>query len=304
MEERYFTSDDGHRIFIRIWEVENPIATVHINHGMAEHSLRYDAFAEYLNSFGFSVYAQDHRGHGYTKEEGETGWLAEKNGWKRIVDDAFLVDSKIMLIHPDTPHILFGHSMGSFVARTCLGLHSELYDAAIICGTGASQGIVGRIGKRIAEHRARKNGSRTADKLMQALAFGSYVKHFPGEGETGWLSKDKDEVRKYDADPLCGFVCSSQFYADLIEGSFAANDHALASRIRKDIPILIISGRDDPVGGYGKGVMKVYRMYRKLGIMNVTLRLFDGDRHEILNETDKDDVMKVISDFILSVIGD
>ena len=302
MEERYLIADDGHRIFLRVWKAEKQIATLHINHGMAEHSLRYQRFAEYLNGFGITVYAQDHRGHGYTLENDEKGWFAETGGWQRIVSDAWFVDELIMQENPDCAHVLFGHSMGSFVTRTCLQKHSESYDAVIICGTGASQGVVGHIGRRIALHRARKRGSKAVDPFMQTLAFGSFVRHFPGEGETGWLSKDREEVGKYDEDPLCGFVCSSQFYADLIEGSFTANDRTLASRIRKDIPMLIISGSDDPVGGYGKGVRKVYKMYKDAGIRDITLRLFEGDRHEILNETDKDDVMKTVSDFILEAI--
>ena len=302
MEERYLRADDGHRIFLRVWQAENPVATVHINHGMAEHSLRYGRFAEYLNGFGLTVYAQDHRGHGFTKEEDEKGWFAEKDGWKTICSDAWTVDKAITNDYPDLPHILFGHSMGSFVARTCLGEHSEAYAAVIICGTGASQGLVGRIGKRIAERHAARIGSRMPDQAMHRLAFGSFCRHFPGEGETAWLTKDTEEARKYEEDPLSGFVCSAQFYADLIEGSFTANSRKLASAIRKDIPMLIISGDEDPVGGYGKGVEKVCRLYRKAGLENVTLRLFKGDRHEILNETDRDDVMRTVSDFIMSVI--
>ncbi len=302
MEERYLTADDGHRIFLRVWEADDPIATVHINHGMAEHSLRYNAFAEHLNALGFSVYAQDHRGHGFTKEEDEKGWFAEEDGWKTICNDAWTVDKAITIDHPSIPHILFGHSMGSFVARTCLGYHSEAYAAVVICGTGASQGLVGRLGRKLASIRAKRYGSRMPDSVMQNLAFGSYVKHFPGEGETAWLSKDKEEVRKYDEDPLCGFLCSSQFYADLIEGSFTANSRKLASRIRKDIPMLIVSGDQDPVGGYGRGVEKVYRMYRKAGLENVSMQLFSNDRHELLNETDRDDVMRTISAFMLSVV--
>ena len=302
MEERYLTADDGHRIFLRVWTAENPVAVVHINHGMAEHSLRYDAFAKYLNSNGLTVYAQDHRGHGFTKEEDEKGWFAESDGWKRICRDAWFVDEYIIREYSHLPLILFGHSMGSFVARTCLADHSDSYKAAIICGTGGSQGLVGRIGHFIASRRARKDSGKMPDEFMQRLAFGSFAKHFPGEGETGWLSKDKEEVRKYNEDPLCGFVCSSQFYADLIEGSFTANNADRAAQIRKDIPLLIISGTNDPVGDYGKGVRKVYRMYKNAGIENITLRLFDKDRHEILNETDRDDVMKCILAFIRSVL--
>ena len=302
MEERYLRSDDGHRLFLRVWKADNTIATVHINHGMAEHSLRYGAFAEYLNGLGFTVYAQDHRGHGFTKEEDEKGWFSESGGWKSVTEDALAVDRLIESEYPGVPHFLFGHSMGSFIARTCLGLHSEYYAAAVICGTGGSQGIAGKAGRRIALYRARKYGSRMPDPFMNRLAFGSYVKHFPGEGDTAWLSRDREEVRKYDEDPLCGFTCSSGFFADLIEGSFTANSPELARRIRKDIPLFIISGTDDPVGDYGRGVEKVFRLYKKAGIENVSMRLFQGARHELLNETDRDEVMRTISDFLLGVM--
>ena len=302
MEERFIKAADGHRLFLRVWPCNDPIGVVHINHGMAEHSLRYDDFARELNRYGFSVYAQDHRGHGKTIENDEKGWFAEKGGWSLVADDAAVVDRLAMSENPGLPLILFGHSMGSFVARTCLNRHSEYYAAAVICGTGASQGIVGAFGRKLASLRARIRGSRTKDRFMQTLAFGSYLSHFPGEGKTAWLSKDKDMVSRYDGDPLCGFVCSSQFYADLIEGSFTANDRKAAQRIRKDLPMLIISGKDDPVGGYGKGVEKVYRMYKDAGLENVTLRLLENDRHEILNETDRDEVMKTMIEFMIKAV--
>ena len=302
METRYLRSDDGHRIFIRIWKNENPVATVHINHGMAEHSQRYSLFAEYLVSLGFSVYAQDHRGHGYTKEDGETGWFAESNGWRRVVSDAILVDSLITEENPGIPHFVFGHSMGSFVTRICLNLNSSAYDGACICGTGASQGIVGRIGLHLARKRAAKYGSKAEDRLLDSLAFGNYTKHFPKEGKIAWLTKDKEERKKYEEDPLCGFLCTSSFYADLITLSFAANDPEACLSIRKDLPLMLISGDQDPVGDYGKGVEKVWRMYRQAGIENVALQLFKNDRHELLNETDKEDVMKCISDFFLGIM--
>ena len=304
MEERYLTSDDGHRIFLRVWNAEKVRATVHINHGMAEHSARYDELALRLNAAGCTVYAQDHRGHGHTKEEDEKGWFAERGGWKRVSDDAWAVDEAIEQEHPGIPHMLFGHSMGSFIARTCLALHSEAYAAVIICGTGASQGIAGSLGKRIAERHARRFGSRMPDPAMEKLAFGSYARHFPGEGAFGWLSRNREEVRKYEEDPLCGFTCSSRFYADLIEGSATANSRKLAAGIRKDIPMLLISGEDDPVGGYGRGVRKVERLYRKAGLKDVRMRLFPSDRHEILNELDKDDVIACMIGFIDSVLGE
>ena len=302
MDQRSLVLGDGHDLFYRVWDVQDAKATLHINHGMAEHSLRYSRFASYLNSIGIAVYAQDHRGHGYTKEENEKGWFAEHDGWKSVVDDSWELDKVISNDHPDLPHILFGHSMGSFIARIVLSEHSSAFDAAVFCGTGASQGLIGKFGRLIAGRNAKKYGSRMPDPVFENIAFGSYVRHFPGEGRFGWLSKDRTEVEKYENDPLCGFTCSSGFYIDLLTLIEKANDKAAAGGIRKDIPVMVISGDADPVGNYGKGVRKVASMYRKAGIEDVRLVLFPDDRHEILNETDRDVVEKTIGAFILEVV--
>ena len=296
MEERTLTLQDGHPLFFRVWNADDAKATLHILHGMAEHSARYDRFARYMNSLGFTVYAQDHRGHGCTKAEDEKGWFADKDGWKIVCEDSWTLDKLISQEHPYLPHFLMGHSMGSFMARSVLAMHSGAFSAVIIMGTGASQGIIGKAGRMIAKHDAAVSGGRMPDERMNVLAFGSYAKHFPGEGNFGWLTKDKAEVRKYEDDPLCGFTCSSAFFCDLLDGIEMANDRKLAENIRKDIPMLIISGEDDPVGGYGKGVRKVYKLYKDAGL-NPRLRLFPGDRHELLNETDRDAVMEEIGSF-------
>ena len=188
------------------------------------------------------------------------------------------------------------------MARSVLAMHSNAFDAAIIMGSGASQGIVGKVGRMIAKHNASRSGGRMPDNMMNILAFGSYAKHFPGEGDFGWLTKDKDEVRKYEDDPLCGFTCSSAFFRDLLEGIEMANDRQLIQNIRKDIPILIISGEDDPVGGYGKGIRKIHKLYKNAGIEDVRLKLFPGDRHELLNEIDKDAVMEEIGRFAEDIL--
>ena len=304
MEERRLTLSDGHPLFFRVWDTEGAKATLHILHGMAEHSLRYSRFASYLNTLGIAVYAQDHRGHGYTKEEDEKGWFAERDGWKVVTADAWEIDKVVTHDHPDVPHILFGHSMGSFISRVVLSEHSQAFAAAVFCGSGSSQGIVGKAGKIIAGRNARKYGSRMPDQLFEKIAFGSYIRHFPGEGLFGWLSRDKEEVRKYDEDPLCGFTCSSGFYIDLLTLIEEANSRKRIAGIRKDIPIMFISGAEDPVGGYGKGVEKAASLYRKAGIEDVRLVLFPDDRHEILNELDRDVVEKTIGAFVLEAVED
>lgn len=303
MEEKTLKLRDGKLLFYRVWRVDNPIAALHINHGMAEHSIRYDEFASFMNKAGYTVYCQDHRGHGYTKKEDEEGWFSDHDGWMLICDDSFELDLLISQEYPSIPHLIFGHSMGSFVTRTNISLHSSAYDAAVICGTGGNQGLVGKIGRKLALSRAKIHGSRSKAPMLDYLAFGSFNKKFKGEGPFAWLSSDRKEVQKYIDDPLCGFICSNQFYADLIEGSFMANDPQMIARIRKDLPILFVSGALDPVGGYSKGVESSVSLYRDAGINDVRLKLYKEGRHEILNDVMRHDVMNDVLDFYKEIVG-
>lgn len=304
MEEKYLTLRDGKKLFYRVWKVDNPVATLHINHGMAEHSLRYDEFARAMNKEGYVVYAQDHRGHGFTIENDEEGWFADENGWSIIADDSFELDQLIAKEYKGIPHLIFGHSMGSFLTRTNLSRHSESYDAAVICGTGGDQGLAGKVGRRLALSRAKKHGSKAKAPIMDKLAFGSFTKKFKREGAMSWLSSDRKEVEKYIADPLCGFICSNQFYADLIEGSFTANNPDEIAKIRKDLPILFVSGALDPVGGYSKGVVKAVNLYKEAGIKDVRLCLYPEGRHEILNDVMRKDVIADVASFYKEILGE
>ncbi len=300
MEERRLTLRDGKKLFYRVWKTDNTKATIHINHGMAEHSLRYDRFARILNKRGFTVYCQDHRGHGRTKkDESEKGWFAHDGGWMTIVDDSYELDKEIEKEYPVVPHFIFGHSMGSFLTRTNIALHSGEYKAAIIMGTGASKGLVSKIGRSIALSRCKKYGTKHKDEFLNNLAFGSYLKKFDykKEGVCCWLSSDREEVKKYETDPDCGFICSSRFYADLIEGLETANNKSLIAGIRKDLPILFLSGDMDPVGSYGKGVEKAASLYRNAGIKDVRVKLYRDGRHEILNDRMKDEVTEDVIKF-------
>ena len=303
MEEKYLVLDDGKKLFYRVWRVEGCVATIHINHGMAEHSLRYDEFAKRMNKEGFTVYAQDHRGHGKSAD-GLYGYFSERDGWSRIANDSYQLDKEIEKEYPDLPHFIFGHSMGSFLTRTNIALHSDDYSAAVICGTGGSQGFLGKVGLFIANAHVRRNGGKQKDALLDKLAFGSFNKKFKEEGEFAWLSSDRKEVEKYIADPECGFICTSAFYRDLITGSFTANDKKLASAIRKDLPIMLISGDMDPVGGYSKGVKESYERYKSVGIEDVRLVLMEGGRHEILNDKMRYDVMDHIVSFYKGVLNE
>lgn len=289
MKREKLVCKDSHVLYYHVWEPKEKVeAVIHIQHGMAEHSARYDDFACYLNSKNIKVYAQDHRGHGYTGDKEVLGFFAEVNGWETVISDAEELSQKIKRDNPNIPFFLMGHSMGSFIARVLTSRNPNFYSASIIMGTGASQGLIGYFGKKIAKSRIKRYGAHYIDNKLNNLSFSSYNKKFNAKGSAfQWLSRDEKEVEKYEKDPWCGFVCSSSFYLDLIVGINQANDINLIKNIKKDYPILFISGSMDPVGNYGKGILKVKKLYEKAGLNNIDVYLVDEGRHEILNELDK-----------------
>lgn len=301
MEIQQLTCTDGKQLNYRIWlpENNNVHSIVHILHGMAEHGARYDRFAMYLNTLGIGVYAQDHRGHGLTASDDDLGWFAEKQGWKRVLEDSHELDMHILGMHPGKDLFIFGHSMGSFMARALVAMYPELYTGAIICGTGASQGLVGTVGKLLARARSIAHHGKRPDQLLDKLSFGAFGKAFqPQKTAFDWLSRDEEEVRAYLEDPFCGFVCTSRFFVDLLTGIELANDPGLADKIPKDFPLYIISGANDPVGNFGKGVRQVHEMYRRAGITDLSLDIVKGARHELLNETNREDIHRMLGTWL------
>ena len=297
MEERFYVNRLGRKILYRVWKTDNTAATLHIYHGMAEHSLRYKGFAEYMNKLGFTVFCHDHMGHGGSLDGGLEGYFNDKDGWAHACQDALDIDEIIKKEYSNVPHFLFGHSMGSFMARTNIIDHNDLFAAAVICGTGGSQGAIGAIGKGLAAFRQAIFGAKHKDEMLNKMIFGAYNTKFKADGDFAWLSKDRKEVEAYIADPLCGFTCTSSFYKDLVGATIIANDLKKAERIRKDLPILLISGKNDPVGAFSKGVKSSAEMYRKAGIKDVRLSIIEDGRHEILNDDTKDETMRIVSDF-------
>jgi len=295
MEKFTFTASDGYEIFCRRWmpEAATPIrGTMMISHGMAEHSQRYDSFARALTGQGLVVYAHDHRGHGHTAGNKENlGLFAEENGWNQVVDDIKTLSDRIRSNHPDLPLFLFGHSMGSFLGRDFMARYGDRLRGAILSGTAAHPGVSGKMGRLLAKALGRIKGVTSPSPLLDKLSFGNYAKAFaPGRTAFDWLSRDPDQVDRYVQDPLCGFICKAGFFVDLISGVIRVNRADHFAGIRKDLPMLLISGSMDPVGGFGKGVQKVYDAYQRAGIRDLTLTLYDQGRHELLNETNRDQV--------------
>lgn len=302
-EKNHFICSDGQQLAYNLWMPESGDGIrcfLQIIHGMAEHSARYERFAKHLNERGIAVFALDLRGHGKSVgPDGTRGWFAESDGWSRVADDCFEFANFITSRYAAPEVFLMGHSMGSFLARTVMVMHPDFYSGVIIMGTGASQGLVGKVGKAICRGQVKKKGSRSPGELMNKLSFGSYNKGISNpETPFDWLSTDRKEVQKYMNDPDCGFMCTNGFFLDLLEGIEYANSALNAEMLHKDMPLLIISGDKDPVGDMGKGVKKVFRLYRKAGIADVSLELLPGMRHEILNETGRRDVYDIILNWL------
>ncbi len=267
---------------------------VQIVHGMAEHAERYDLAGKRFAEAGFAVYAQDLPGHGRTAaSEDDLGFFAESGGWDCAADAVhqfgrFIASEYVV----DLPLIIIGHSMGSFLARTMMYAHPELYDAAVLSGTAASPGILGHAGKLIAARHIKAYGPKHRDRRLDAMTFGSYNRPFrPNRTPFDWLSRDSRAVDRYVEDPLCGFICTSAMFRDLLEGLQRIHDEKNLSRIPRELPVLIISGTKDPVGKFSKGPRRVHDQFKQLGLKDVTLRLYDQARHELFQETNREEVL-------------
>lgn len=284
---------DGATLHAYRWVPDGePTAIVQIAHGMAEHAGRYGRFARALTDAGYAVYAEDHRGHGRTGEAATLGHFADDDGWSKVLEDLAAVTRHALGEHPGLPVVLFGHSMGSFLARDYAVRHGGDLCAVVVCGTAADPGLLGKVGAMIATTEARVRGPRHPSALMNKLTFGAYNAAFkPTRTDFDWLSRDEAEVDKYIADPLCGFVCTSRFYSDLLGGLARVNSDAVMAGISSELPMLVISGTQDPVGGkQAAGVNAVADQLRRSGVADLTVKVYPEARHELLNETNRDEV--------------
>lgn len=293
-------------VFARCWAPsdKNPIAIFQIAHGMAEHGERYEDFAKFLVSKGFAVLADDHVGHGRSvRSKNDLGYFGEEGGWDAFVEDEKALTDLITEVYPGTPVIFFGHSMGSFIAREYLRRYGDLDRIAggIICGT-SGKNPASAIAINLAGAIAKAKGSRHRSSFIDKMAFGAYNKKFEGATAFDWLSSDKEQVRKYINDEYCGYLFTAAGYKDLFTVLTVVSGKDWFERMPKALPLLVISGEDDPVGNYGKGVKQVYNDLKLAGAKDVTLKLYAGLRHEILNERNKEKVYEDIAAWALNKI--
>lgn len=295
-------ASDGKSIFVRTWLPSGtPKAILVIAHGMAEHGGRYERFASALASSGWAVSVPDHRGHGKTAAEGELGWLARKDGFSRIRDDLREVALEAQALNKDAPLFLFGHSMGSVLAETYIAAYGQGLAGCVLSGVVAPMPpLLLASGKLIAGTGSLFKGQKAPAKMLDKMSFSANIKDFsPARTPFDWLSRDAGEVDKYVADPLCGFVCSFGFYRDLLSGLDSLYGKPSAfSKVPKDLPLFILAGAEDPIGGAHGFVPLLADKLKAAGLSSVETRLYPGARHEILNETNRDEVAKDIKDWL------
>ncbi len=272
-----FRSFDGKKIFVHEWlDVENPKGFVQIVHGMTEHGARYDGFAKFLNEHGYLAAADDHRGHGYTDPD-TLGYSAGENMFFDTVKDEDALTDYYKAKYPDLKYFIFGFSYGSFLTQRYISDYGDKVDGAVIGGSNKKKDFEVYLGALAAGSGNKKKPA----KFIEEQSFGNYSKKFQ-DGE--WLSNDAENNAAYHADKFCGFTCSKKFYADFFKGLKSLYTKKYAAGLRKDLPVLLVSGADDPVGDMGKGVKKLFLYYKKAGMTKVEMTLFEGSRHEFLNE--------------------
>ena len=290
-------------VYVRVWESENqPKAVLQIVHGMAEHIERYDRFARYLNQNSILVVGADNASHGKSiSKDGIRGYFGAEHGWNSLIQDIQSVHSIIKQSYCGLPCILFGHSMGSFLARSYAARHGDDLDGFIFCGTAGKNPAL-PVAKVLARSEIRKNGASTPSRLLDKLSFGAYNNAFkPNRTPFDWLSRDEAEVDKYVDDPACGFVFTAAGFRDLFDGLGEVSGPQWARRVPKR-PILLIAGDADPVGANGKGVKQVEAWLVQSG-HRVKCILYPGARHELLNETNREQVSDDVRLFVEGVCG-
>lgn len=300
-EEFSLTATDGTLLDGRYWAPETAPCRglVIIVHGMAEHMDRYLSLAGFLTTAGLAVAGINLRGHG--PKAVQPGWFGPGKGWAEILEDITLLRSEMEQRYPEVPQFILGHSLGSFLVRRYMIQPGTEPPAGVILSGSAQIGpAASGLMRLLAGAGIRFKGEREKSPLLHHLAFAVNNIPYRKEGQTGvdWLSRDTDSNLRYTADPLCGFVCSFSFYRELGRGLSVIDTKQAFHNWPAQVPLLIISGNRDPIGNNGKGPMKLEQRYRKGGVSDLSLHLIDGARHEILNETDREETWAFILNWI------
>ena len=286
-----FSSVTGQKLERGFWPAQGkPRGVVQLVHGMVEHIRRYEETALALSAAGFVVVGHSHLGHGATAKI--KGYFADKDGWDALIEDVHSLRVLTQRDYPQLPYFLLGHSMGSFVVRSYCLKHEKGLTGVILSGTGHYDKAIVSAGKLIADIQCALGMQKKPSKMLKNISFGGYLKGIENvQTPNDWLSRDPDAVAKYQADPLCGFTFTAGAYRDMFAGLSRLYPERIGA-MRKDIPVLLLSGDHDPVGANGTGVEKVAQEIRQAGVEDVQVKLYPGGRHEMFNEINREEVRK------------
>jgi alpha-beta hydrolase superfamily lysophospholipase len=274
------------------WPADNPLALLQIAHGMQEHARRYDHFAKWMNSHRIAVYANDHIGHGLTAENlSDLGHFPGKDDWQRSVDILQIVNKKIRADHPGLPLFLLGQSMGSVLVQTCMMRYGGMADGYILCGAIRQPLMIAWPGKIVSSFLSGLQGPAARSRLLISMGYGRYNKYFrPNRTPIDWLCGNEDIVDEYIDSPLCGMPLTNRFYRNLADGFLYIIRKSHQQRIPAGTPVLIVAGSRDPAGFFGKAPRKISDQLKEIARANVSLKIYPGARHEVLNETNREEV--------------
>ncbi|MEO6675743.1 MAG: alpha/beta hydrolase [Pseudomonas sp.] len=300
----WLTASDHNRLFVNQWLPAPPLkAVILLAHGMAEHSGRYARLAEKLCGQGYGVYAPDLRGHGKTAENGTLGHFADDDGWCKVVGDLASLNQYIGQQHPGMPIILLGHSMGSYIAQAYLLHHSASLHGAILSGSNFQPVALYRAARQIARLERLRQGPKGRSALIEFLSFGSFNKAFkPARTKFDWLSRDPAEVDLYANDPLCGFRCTNQLWIDLLGGLQQISKASNLAQVDPGLPLLVMGGECDPVSE-GKRLKDLAQALRAAGSQNLQLNIYPQARHELFNESNRDEVTADVLSWIAQALS-
>ena len=300
LEKIPFTSVAGQPLTLYLWQTDAPCrGVIQLVHGMAEHIARYDRLARALCAAGYTVAGHSHLGHGEDAREDELGFFGRKDGWDHLVEDVHAAHEMLLKRFPGQRFAILGHSMGSFVTREYLLRYGGDLTAAVICGTGWFPGPLCSVARAAAALCGVFGGWQKPAPLVDRLMSKDNNKAFaPARTPFDWLSRDTAEVDKYMADLRCGFLFTARGYYDMFPGlKHLSRLHRLAA-LPGNLPVLFISGDADPIGTQGKGVNTVAQQFRDAGVRDVTVRLYPGARHELFNETNRDEITAELIDWL------
>ena len=306
MSESTFISANGSSsVYYREYRPEGEaVGIVQLVHGIAEYIARYDAFARFLCENGYIVVGNDHIGHGQSiADDTEKGYVGEDRGWETMVEDMRALHDRTCARFPGKPYFLFGHSMGSFLTRTYLIRYRSGLDGAILSGTGHMGAALVKGGQLLGSLECRRKGAAYRSDLLNNVAFGKYNDGLPCRTPFDWLSRDDALVDAYVADPLCGFVPSAGLFREMMDGIAFITAKKNITRMNHELPVFFISGDRDPVGEKGAGVIRAYTAFLNAGMSDVTMKLYQGARHEILNEINREEVYRDVLAWLNSKVG-